>query len=178
MKKTVLKKYAALIVRCGLHVEKKQEVLIHAELDQPEFVKMVVEECYRAGASKVTVQWDYQPLEKIHIRGRSLKTLRQVEAWEEARMRPLCGNAALPPSPDLRRPGWFDRREYGKAGQGAAGPLPGDEALPGCDGGEVSVVHRRSTRRGLGKKSLPVPSEIPGSRTAVGRHPASFPGRR
>lgn len=87
MKKTVLKKYAALIVRCGLHVEKKQEVLIHAELDQPEFVKMVVEECYRAGASKVTVQWDYQPLEKIHIRGRSLKTLRQVEAWEEARMR-------------------------------------------------------------------------------------------
>lgn len=87
MKKTILKNYAALIVRCGLHVEKGQAVLIHAELDQPEFVKMVVEECYRAGASKVTVQWNYQPLEKVHIRGRTLRSLSEVESWEEARMR-------------------------------------------------------------------------------------------
>lgn len=87
MKKTVLKDYARLIVRCGINVEKGQEVLIYADLDQPEFVKLVVEECYRAGASKVTVEWNYQPLQKVHIRGRSLKSLSTVEKWEEERLR-------------------------------------------------------------------------------------------
>lgn len=44
MKKTVLRSYANLIIRCGLNVQKGQEVIILAELDQPEFVKMLVEE--------------------------------------------------------------------------------------------------------------------------------------
>ena len=42
MKKTVLREYAKLIVRCGANVQKGQDVLIYAGLDQPEFVKMVV----------------------------------------------------------------------------------------------------------------------------------------
>ena len=50
MKKSVLRKYATLIATVGVNVQKGQEVFIAAELDQPEFVKMVVEECYRAGA--------------------------------------------------------------------------------------------------------------------------------
>ena len=54
MTKTRLKKYANLIARCGVNVQKGQEVVINAGLDQPEFVKMVVEECYKAGAKEVT----------------------------------------------------------------------------------------------------------------------------
>ena len=87
MNKTRRKNYARLIVRCGIHVEKGQQVLVYAGLDQPEFVKLVVEECYRAGAAQVTVNWDYQPLQKLHIRGRSLKSLSTVEKWEEERAR-------------------------------------------------------------------------------------------
>ncbi len=85
MKKTVLREYAKLIVRCGVNVQKGQEVLVYAELDQPEFVKMVVEEAYKAGAKAVTVHWSYQPLEKIHVRGQSVKTLGSVLEWEKAR---------------------------------------------------------------------------------------------
>lgn len=85
MKKAVLREYARLIVRAGVNVQKGQEVLIYAELDQPEFVKMVVEEAYKVGAKRVTVQWNYQPLEKIHIRGQNLKTLGSVEEWEKTR---------------------------------------------------------------------------------------------
>ena len=48
MKKTVLREYAKLIVRCGVNVQKGQEVMIYADLDQPEFVQMVVEEAYKA----------------------------------------------------------------------------------------------------------------------------------
>ena len=86
MKKTVLKKYAKLIVEKGVAVKKGQEVNVVAELDQPEFVTMVVDAAYKAGASKVVVDWNHQPLQKIHVRGRSLKTMSTVEAWEVAKM--------------------------------------------------------------------------------------------
>ena len=85
MKKTVLRKYAKLIATVGVNVQKGQEVFIAADLDQPEFVAMVVEECYRAGAKKVVVDWDYQPLAKLHYRWRSNKTLGEVQGYEEAR---------------------------------------------------------------------------------------------
>ena len=42
MKKSVLREYAKLIVRVGANVQKGQTVLLHAGLDQPEFVQMVV----------------------------------------------------------------------------------------------------------------------------------------
>lgn len=86
MKKTVLREYARLIVRSGVNVQKGQDVIIYAELDQPEFVQMVVDEAYKAKARKVTVNWSYQPLQKLHVRYQSLKTLGTVEAWEEARL--------------------------------------------------------------------------------------------
>ena len=82
MKKTVMQKYARLLARKGLGIQKGQEVIIQAELDQPDFVRMCVEECYRAGASKVTVEWDYLPVTKAHLRYRTLKTLSHVEKWE------------------------------------------------------------------------------------------------
>ncbi|MBE6984437.1 MAG: aminopeptidase [Ruminococcaceae bacterium] len=85
MKKTVLRKYAQLIAQVGINVQKGQEVFVAADLDQPEFVQMVVEECYRAGAKKVVVDWDYQPLTKVHYRWRSNKTLAEMSNYEEAR---------------------------------------------------------------------------------------------
>ena len=85
MKKTVLRKYAKAIVRCGLNVQKGQEVMIFAGLDQPEFVQMVVEEAYKAKAKKVIVEWNYGPLTKVHYRYQSVKTLGAVEEWQKAR---------------------------------------------------------------------------------------------
>ena len=90
MKKTVLREYARLIVRCGLNVQKGQDVLMYAGLDQPEFVQMVVEEAYKAKARKVTVHFDYQPLQKIHTRYQSVKTMGTVAEWEKARQQHYC----------------------------------------------------------------------------------------
>lgn len=86
MKKTVLREYAKLIARKGANVQKGQEVVISAELDCPEFVKYTVEECYKAGASKVTVQFSYQPLTKVNVKYQKPKTLGRVEKWEEERL--------------------------------------------------------------------------------------------
>ena len=85
MNKTRLKKYASLIARVGVNVKRGQEVIIQAELDQPEFVKMVVDECYRAGAKRVSVEWSYQPLTRSHVRYCSEKVLGSLEDWQLAK---------------------------------------------------------------------------------------------
>ncbi len=90
MKKTVLREYARLIVRCGINVQKGQDVMVYAGLDQPEFVKLVVEEAYKAKARKVIVEWNYDPLAKIHVRYQSVKTMSEVPEWQKARQQYYC----------------------------------------------------------------------------------------
>ena len=86
MKKTVLKEYAKLIVNVGANVQKGQEVLITAEMDQPEFVSYVAEAAYKAGAKKVTVDWKCDALTKLNAKYQKLNVLSKVEAWEEAKL--------------------------------------------------------------------------------------------
>ena len=90
MKKSILREYARLIVRVGANVQKGQEVLIRAGLDQPEFVTMVVDEAYKAKAKKVIVEWDYLPLTKLNARHQSVTTMGTVEEWEKARQQHYC----------------------------------------------------------------------------------------
>ncbi len=92
MKKTVLRKYANLIAKCGVNVQKGQEVFVNAGLDQPEFVQMVVEECYKLGAARVFVEWSYQPLSKVHVRHRTLSNMSVVNDMDEARLSHMVKN--------------------------------------------------------------------------------------
>ena len=87
MKKTVLKAYAKLIARSGVSVRKKDIVIINAGLDQPDFVNMVVEECYRAGAQKVIVDWSYPAVSKTNIKYMKPAVLGKVETFEEERLK-------------------------------------------------------------------------------------------
>ena len=103
MKKTILRKYARLIAEKGGNVQKGQDVIIRAGLDQPEFVKMVAEECYRLGARMVTVEWSYQPLTKLNQQKRSLKTLSHMEDWEIEKLRHQAETLLL----DLKKLGFI-----------------------------------------------------------------------
>ena len=85
MRKTQLQKYAKLLARVGLNVKKGQTVFIEAALDQPEFVTMVVEECYKAGASEVYVDWSHQPVQKLNSNYRSLESLSTMSPWVKAK---------------------------------------------------------------------------------------------
>lgn len=87
MKKTTMRKYAKLIAEKGVNVQKGQHVIISAELDQPEFITMVVDECYKAGAGEVTVEWDHQPLKKLDYRYRTVKSLSTVKNWEVEKLK-------------------------------------------------------------------------------------------
>ena len=85
MKQTVLRNYAKLIARVGVNIKKGQEVLIRCDIDQPRFVEMLVDECYKAGAKKVVVEFSYQRLEKLHVRHQTVTTMGTVEKWVEER---------------------------------------------------------------------------------------------
>lgn len=82
MNKLQLRRYAKLLAKTGVAVKKGQWVIVQAELDQPEFVEMVVEELYRAGAGKVTVEWSHQPLVSTHYKYQKQEILEKFEKWE------------------------------------------------------------------------------------------------
>lgn len=87
MQKRKLRAYAKLIAVKGVNIQKNQPVVIQAELDQPEFIEILVEECYKAGASSVDVQWSHQPLTKSDVRYQKLKVLSSVYDWEIEKMK-------------------------------------------------------------------------------------------
>lgn len=92
MKKSVLRNYAKLIASVGVNVAPGQDVFIRAALDQPEFVCMLTEECYRLGARKVVVDWTCQPLSRLHYRFRSRKTLGSLDSYELERWKYYAEN--------------------------------------------------------------------------------------
>ena len=87
MTKTMQKKYARLIARVGVNIKKGQPVRIYCEADQHEFITILVNECYKAGASRVEVDWAFQAVTKLNYKHRSLKSLSEVPAWQEERLK-------------------------------------------------------------------------------------------
>ena len=85
MDEKVLRNYAHLIAKCGANVQEGQEVFITAGLDQPAFVQMVAEECYKLGAKRVVVDFDYQPLVKTHFEYCTVETLGELTSYKKAR---------------------------------------------------------------------------------------------
>lgn len=81
-----LESYAELIVRVGANVQKGQDVVISAELDQPEFVEMLVEQCYLAGAAEVRVEWTHQPLRLKHVKYQTVERLGEIKDWEKQKL--------------------------------------------------------------------------------------------
>ena len=86
MNKDTLQKYANLIVKMGVNVQPGQEVIINIEVDQYEFARLLVEECYKAQASKVTVDWSYQEITKLNFNNRTEESLGTVLEWEKAKL--------------------------------------------------------------------------------------------
>ena len=87
MKSELLRQYAKLIAVTGGGIVPGQSVVLRAGLDQPEFVLMLAEECYAAGAGEVEVEWEYQPMERLKNESESVETLGTVKLWQEQKLR-------------------------------------------------------------------------------------------
>ena len=87
-----LKSYAKLIVRNGINPSPGQSVIITAGLDQPEFVRMVVKECYDAGAGEVVVNFTDMAIDKLDQLCQSEEKLSCLKPWEKARWQWMSEN--------------------------------------------------------------------------------------
>ena len=86
MTKSILRKYAKLIVKMGVNIKKGQGAVILADTAQFEIALMVAEEAYRAGAKWVDIRWTNQDLDKMRYKKESVKVLSATQEWEKARM--------------------------------------------------------------------------------------------
>ena len=87
MEEKILRDYARLIACEGGHVQKGEEVWINAGLEQPAFVVMVVEECYKAGAKSVSVNWTHDPVTKLGYKYQTVGSLSKVSPMQIAKFK-------------------------------------------------------------------------------------------
>lgn len=86
MKKSILKEYARLIVKNGVNVQKGQDVIITASVDDAYFVKYVVEEAYKAKARSVSVEWGCDEISKLDYKYQTVKTMTTIPDWKLAKL--------------------------------------------------------------------------------------------
>ena len=82
-----IEKYAKVVANIGVRVQKGEEVWVYAGLDQPEFVYMVVEECYKAGAKHVEVVFSYDALAKLTTKYETVNSLARISPHRKAKLR-------------------------------------------------------------------------------------------
>lgn len=87
---SVLQQYAELIVKTGANVRPGQKVLIMAHVEQHAFAALVAEACYKAGAAKVDVQWEFEQKTRLDYLYADPKLLSKVLPWEEAKARQMA----------------------------------------------------------------------------------------
>ena len=86
LKKLLLKKYANAIVTIGANVQKGQHVKINASVEIADFVQLVVEAAYKAGAKKVYVDWSSEGITKLNYRYQSVSVMSKVSKWQEEKL--------------------------------------------------------------------------------------------
>lgn len=71
----LIENYAYLIAKVGANVQKGEIVFINASLDQPDFVTLVVKNCYKLGAKKVVVNWHHDEVTKLSYKYETVSSI-------------------------------------------------------------------------------------------------------
>lgn len=96
MNKTIMKKYAEAVVKIGANIQENQYVYIYASVKQNQFVERLVEECYKAKARYVKVEWNDDIISKETIKNVKYETyleninLNEYELKNRCELVPAC----------------------------------------------------------------------------------------
>lgn len=101
-----LQKYAELIVKVGVNVQKDQRVLIRASTDNNKFVRILTKEAYLVGAKEVIVQWSDDEITLLNGIHQSVETMSEIPQYLVERAKYLvdenvCHIAITSPVPGL-----------------------------------------------------------------------------
>ena len=82
MKKSILKKYAELVVKTGVNVQKGQEVNLTIATEHSEFAFYISEWCYKVGAKRVNIEWYNDDIDRLNNKKQTLKTMKDMPNWK------------------------------------------------------------------------------------------------
>ena len=87
MKKSVLRSYAKLAIKTGVNIQKGQDLIITANVNDNYFVKYLVEEAYKAKARLVTVDWVSDEVDFLTYKNAKLEALSEFPTWKEEKLK-------------------------------------------------------------------------------------------
>lgn len=90
----MLDKYAELIVKVGLNLQKNQELLINVSIECAEFARLVVKKAYTAGAKNVYVEWEDEQLTVLKHTMAPDEAFTEYPAWKAEGYNELCRRGA------------------------------------------------------------------------------------
>ena len=81
MNKTILKKYASLIIKSGVALKKGETLVLRADINACPLVRAVTERAYKSGAARVIVKWNDEALAPLEYKYRTKENLACVEQY-------------------------------------------------------------------------------------------------
>lgn len=82
MNKNTMKEYAKLAVHIGINLQKGQDVIIFSSTNNHEFAAILMEECYKSDARKVTIEWSNDVCSRIHLEYVTQEALEDIPSWQ------------------------------------------------------------------------------------------------
>ena len=80
--KSVIRKYAKLIVKVGANIRKDDDVLIISSLEGAPLAQAITEFCYKSKAKRVTVSYTDDKVSRLHFLYQDTDTLTDIPSWE------------------------------------------------------------------------------------------------
>ncbi len=83
MDKEMLKKYAQLVVKTGVNLQKEQILVITSPIECAEFTRMIAEKAYKEGAKDVVIHWKDELFSKIRYMNAPEEVFEEFSQWEK-----------------------------------------------------------------------------------------------
>ncbi|SDG73176.1 aminopeptidase [Selenomonas sp. WCT3] len=83
MEKTLLQKYARLVVKVGVNLQKDQILVINSPIECAEFARSIAEEAFAAGAHDVVVSWGDELLAHIRYQRGQKELFTEFPKWRQ-----------------------------------------------------------------------------------------------
>ena len=87
-----LNRYAEIVVKIGLNIQKGQHLVISSPLEAAEFTRLVTKQAYQNGAKRVTVDWNDPALSRINLEEAPEDTLKEVPKWTIDKFKDIAEN--------------------------------------------------------------------------------------
>ena len=84
-------KYADLITSVGVNVQKGQDIVIYADVEQVPLVHKIVDSAYARGANNVMIEWQDIHIQREFLKNANEDSLTNIPAWVSVRAEELMG---------------------------------------------------------------------------------------